>query len=160
MLLARFTSYNGVEVLKSIDAMSWGRGEHGRLHRTLKSRDTRGKAIQYASVVHNNFPTCSNWSLKWLLEHIDPALHADTFPLSIDQVPVVSYLITVQPGSAPIDRERKLGASCSIRVRKYWIFPNVVINVPICSLIVDVAFNKCVAVCIDWDRIAGNGESR
>lgn len=84
MLLARFTSYNGVEVLKSIDAMSWGRGEHGRLHRTLKSRDTRGKAIQYASVVHNNFPTCSNWSLKWLLEHIDPALHADTFPLSID----------------------------------------------------------------------------
>lgn len=33
---ARFTSYNGVEVLKSIDAMSWGRGEHGRLHRTSK----------------------------------------------------------------------------------------------------------------------------
>lgn len=81
VLPARFTSYNGVEVLKSIDAMSWGRGEHGRLHRTLKSRDTRDKAIQHA--IHNNFPTCSNWSLKRLLEHIDPALHADTFPLSI-----------------------------------------------------------------------------
>lgn len=117
VLPARFTSYNGVEVLKSIDAMSWGRGEHGRLHRTLKSRDTRDKAIQHA--IHNNFPTCSNWSLKRLLEHIDPALHADTFPLSIGQVPVVSYLVTIQPGSAPIDRERK-GASCSIR--KYWIF--------------------------------------
>lgn len=96
---ARFTSYNGVEVLKSIDAMSWGRGEHGRLHRTLKSRDTRGKAIQCASV-HNNFPTCSNWSLKRLPEHIDPALHADTFPPSIGQVPVVPlYLVTIQPGS-------------------------------------------------------------
>lgn len=34
VLSARFTSYNGVEVLKSIDAKSWGRGEHSRLHRT------------------------------------------------------------------------------------------------------------------------------
>lgn len=34
VLSARFASYNGVEVLKSIDAMSWGRGEHSRLHRT------------------------------------------------------------------------------------------------------------------------------
>ena len=52
---ARFTGEWCVEALKSIDVMSWGRGEHDWLHRTLRSRGIVTRVKPYDKQVYNNF---------------------------------------------------------------------------------------------------------